>query len=123
MEIKILVVDDEQEITEYLEDEIPEYLDNCKIVSFNAGYDALQYAMENDIDLLLTDIAMPDMDGHQLFTRVKELKPNLPVIMMTGFGYDPNHAVVKCKSDGLKDVIFKPFNMIKLIALINKRVG
>jgi FixJ family two-component response regulator len=39
---------------------------------------------------------------------------------MTGFGYDPNHVVVNAKKDGLQDVLFKPFSLAKLSALIDK---
>jgi DNA-binding NtrC family response regulator len=63
---------------------------------------------------------MPDMNGYQLFARTKEYNPQLPVILMTGFGYDPNHVVVNAKKDGLQDVLFKPFSLAKLSALIDK---
>lgn len=66
---------------------------------------------------------MPDMDGYELYGRVKDYDPNIPVIMMTGFGYDPNHVLVRAKVDGLKDVIFKPFDVDKLIALIDKKLS
>ena len=119
---RILVVDDEKNVTDFLKMELEESADDVKVITKNSGYEALKELMKGKIDLLLTDIAMPDMDGYELFERARELNENLPIIMMTGFGYDPNHAVVKSKKAGLQDVIFKPFDIIKLLDLINKRI-
>jgi FixJ family two-component response regulator len=65
---------------------------------------------------------MPDMDGYELYWRIKDYDEQLPVIMMTGFGYDPNHVLVRSKQDGLKDVLLKPFETSKLVDLIEKRL-
>ena len=119
--IKILVVDDEIAITEEVKYELEERDNTLEIITKNTGYEALQTLMQGDIDLLLTDIAMPDMNGYELYSRAKELNEKLPVIMMTGFGYDPNHAIVKSKKDGLQDVLFKPFDFTNLLNLIYDR--
>lgn len=123
MAIKILVVDDEVDVTDYLKFELEDACSKMEIICKNSGYDALEVVQSGKIDLLITDIAMPDMDGYELFSRARELIENLPIIMMTGFGYDPNHAVVKCKKDGLKDVVFKPFDIEKLLKKIEQRIG
>lgn len=119
---KILIVDDDKSITNYLKIELQECCSELEVVCENEGYQALKRIMSGDIDLLLTDIAMPDMDGYELYARTKEINENIPIIMMTGFGYDPNHVVVKSKKAGLEDVIFKPFNMQKLTDKIRKRI-
>ena len=123
MSSKVLIVDDERSVTEYLKMELEDSDNDFEIVCSNAGYEALSLIMQGDIDLLLTDIAMPDMDGYELYSRTKEYDENLPIIMMTGFGYDPGHAVVKSRKDGLQDVIFKPFDIQKLNVLIKKRIA
>ncbi|MCD4796284.1 MAG: response regulator [Candidatus Cloacimonetes bacterium] len=123
MSSKVLIVDDERSVTEYLKMELEDSDNGFEIICSNAGYEALSLIMRGDIDLLLTDIAMPDMDGYELYSRTKEYDENLPIIMMTGFGYDPGHAVVKSKKDGLQDVIFKPFDIQKLNVLIKKRIA
>ncbi len=122
MSSKVLIVDDERSVTEFLKMELEDSDNDFEIICSNAGYEALSLIMRGDIDLLLTDIAMPDMDGYELYSRTKEYNENLPVIMMTGFGYDPGHTVVKSKKDGLQDVIFKPFDIRKLNELIKKRI-
>jgi DNA-binding NtrC family response regulator len=57
---------------------------------------------------------MPDMNGFELYQRTSELRPNLPIIMMTGFGYDPNHVILNTKNIGLRYVIYKPFDVKRL---------
>jgi len=116
MDLRILVVDDEPNVTDYLRLELEER--GLTVITENSGYKALQHVMRDEVDVLLTDIAMPDMDGYELYRRSLELNENLPVVMMTGFGYDPNHAVVKARQDGLQHIIFKPFETDDLISLI-----
>ena len=118
----VLVVDDEASVTEYLKLDLEEHNPDIKIICQNSGYEALSEIMKGSVDLLLTDIAMPDMDGYELYSRTKDYDENLPIIMMTGFGYDPDHTVVKSRGDGLRDVVFKPFDIQKLSDLIQKRI-
>ncbi len=122
MEKRILVVDDDKEITEYLKIELEECCGDWRVICKNSGFEALQQIMEANVDLLLTDIAMPDMDGYELYARTRELNDKIPIIMMTGFGYNPNHAIVKSKKAGLQDVVYKPFDIKKLCELIEKRI-
>ena len=118
----VLVVDDEASVTEYLKLDLEEHDPNIRVICQNSGYEALKEIMKGSVDLLLTDIAMPDMDGYELYSRTKDYDENLPIIMMTGFGYDPDHTVVKSRGDGLRDVVFKPFDIQKLSDLIQKRI-
>ena len=119
---RILIVDDEVSITDYLKMELEECCPDLEVICENEGYLALNRIMAGGIDLLLTDIAMPDMDGYELYSRAKELNEYLPIIMMTGFGYDPDHIVVKSRKSGLQDVIFKPFDIKKLTDKIKKHI-
>jgi len=121
--MKILVVDDEKAVTDYVKMELEDCCQDMEVICRNSGYEALNQIMQGDIALLITDIAMPDMDGYELYSRAKDYNKKLPIIMMTGFGYDPNHAVVKSRKEGLQDVIFKPFDSQKLFALIKKRLA
>jgi len=121
--MKILIVDDDKSVTDYLKMELEECCREMEIIVRNSGYEALRLIMQGDISLLITDIAMPDMDGYELYSRTKEYDDKLPIIMMTGFGYDPGHAVVKSRKDGLQDVIFKPFDTQRLFALVKKRLA
>ena len=119
----ICIVDDEIELVENLRIEMQAMRPDWEVKSFNDGFRALQLIMSGKVDLVLTDIAMPDMDGYELFWRSKDYDAKIPVIMMTGFGYDPNHVLVRAKVDGLKDVLFKPFAVEKLLSLIDKKLS
>jgi len=118
----ICIVDDEIELVKNLKIEIQALRPEWELHTFSDGLKALQMIMSGKVDLVLTDIAMPDMDGYELFWRVKDYDEKIPVIMMTGFGYDPNHVLVRAKVDGLKDVIFKPFDVEKIVALIDRKI-
>ncbi|HPH93644.1 MAG TPA: response regulator [Candidatus Cloacimonas sp.] len=114
----ICIVDDEEELVENLKIELEAMRPDWKILTFNEGMLAIQEIVKGNVDLVVTDIAMPDMDGYELFWRIKDYNENIPVIMMTGFGYDPNHVLVRAKVDGLKDVLYKPFETEKLVDII-----
>jgi len=94
-----------------------------EIRTFSNGLEALKLILSGGVDLVLTDIAMPDMDGYELYWRVKEHDPQIPVIMMTGFGYDPNHVLVRARTDGLKDVLYKPFDVEELALKMDQRMA
>ncbi|HOY84116.1 MAG: response regulator [Candidatus Cloacimonetes bacterium] len=118
----ICIVDDEESLIVDLKLELEALRPAWKVMGFSNGLDALREIIAGGIDLVITDIAMPDMDGYELFWRIKDHAPGLPVIMMTGFGYDPNHVLVRAKTDGLQDILFKPFDIAKLIALIESKL-
>ncbi len=120
MAVKILIVDDEQSVTDFLELELGEL--GYEVITENSAYEALSHVMQNEVDLVLTDIAMPDMDGYQLYSRIREHDENLPVVMMTGFGYDPSHVVVKCRRDGMQDIVFKPFDIDQLDNVLKRNL-
>lgn len=118
----ICIVDDEESLVENFKAELEDLRPQWKILGFNNGLDALREIVTGSVDLVLTDIAMPDMDGYELYWRIKDHDASIPVIMMTGFGYDPNHVLVRAKSDGLQDVLFKPFGTDKLVELIDRKL-
>ena len=45
----------------------------------------------------MVDIRLPDLDGYEVFRRLRAVQPGLPIILMTGFGYDPTHSIVKSR--------------------------
>jgi len=118
----ICIVDDEEDLVENLKLQLEQIKPEWKIIGFSNGMDALKEIIAGNVDLVITDIAMPDMDGYELFWRIKDHNPKMPVIMMTGFGYDPNHVLVRAKSDGLQEILYKPFELDKLIELIDKHL-
>ena len=68
-------------------------------------------------DIILSDIKLPDMSGYRLMCRLQELMKRVPLVLMTGFGYDPGHSVVKARQAGLhpKAILYKPFRLDQLL--------
>jgi DNA-binding NtrC family response regulator len=74
-------------------------------------------------DAVLADIRLPDMTGFECFSQLREIHEHLPVILMTGFGYDPNHSIVRASQEGLHAVLFKPFKVDQLLAEVRKALA
>lgn len=74
---------------------------------------------------VIADIRMPDMSGYDFLLKLQEamdVEP-LPLILMTGFGYDPGHSIVKARQAGVTDVLYKPFRLDQLLATVEKVVA
>lgn len=115
---KILIVDDDQDFLDLITLEVNQL--GWETTAVDNGYEALHILRENVIDVVLTDIAMPDMDGYQLYKQIRNFNDEIPIIMMTGFGYDPNHVLVKARKSGLHDILFKPFEISELEEILNQ---
>ncbi len=80
---KILVVDDEQSMTQFLG--IVLRKEGYSVTTVNNGKDALERTRAEDFDVVITDIKMPGMDGIQLLQGIKKHDPSLPVVIMTAY--------------------------------------
>ena len=74
-------------------------------------------------DLVISDVRMPDRNGYEVFRAAKSLASELPVILMTGFGYDPHHSIVRSSQEGLEAFLFKPFQVSLLIEEVHKALA
>ena len=89
------------------------------------GSEAIQHLdLSNEkglkIDLVISDVRMPDRNGYEVFRCAKDFSEDLPVILMTGFGYDPHHSIVRSSQEGLHCFLFKPFQVEQLLEEIYK---
>jgi len=75
-----------------------------------------------DYDVIISDIRLPDISGYQLLLRLQELLAHVPLVLMTGFGYDPGHSIVKARQAGIDLVLFKPFRVDQLLDTVEKAV-
>jgi len=116
--IRILVVDDDMGICSTLDELLGAA--GCRVETAGDGIEALQRMESSEFDIVLSDVAMPKMDGAALYQEIRERYPNLPVLMMTAFHYDKNHAIKRSRMKGLEGVIFKkpvdPKRLIEVIA-------
>ncbi len=115
----ILIVDDEKNYTlilsAVLEDE------GYETITANSGPEAMEILSESDVDLVLTDMKMPVMDGIELLEQVKKEDADLPVIMMTAYG--TVEKAVEAMQKGAYSYILKPFDNERLVLYVNKAIS
>ncbi|MFN7813553.1 MAG: response regulator [Planctomycetia bacterium] len=74
-------------------------------------------------DVIIADIRLPDMSGYELLLKLREILDSVPLVLMTGFGYDPGHSIVKARQAGIDLVLFKPFRVDQLLDTVEKAAG
>lgn len=117
---RILVADDEDIIRETIEEVLTKL--GCVVETAPDGAAAIALIEQRTYDVVLADIKMPHKNGYEIFAAVKD-RSSTPVILMTGFGYDPNHSIVRARREGLAAVLFKPFKVDQLLGEIRRAVA
>lgn len=84
------------------------------------GHEAIALARQTPYSAAMVDIRLPDLDGYEVFRRLREVQPGVPIILMTGFGYDPSHSIVKARQEGLQTVLYKPFRADRLMEAVEQ---
>jgi CheY-like chemotaxis protein/glycine cleavage system H lipoate-binding protein len=116
--VRILVVDDEQivldSVVKHLRKE--DYEIEC-VLSASA---ALERVRSNGIDIVLTDLMMPEIDGLELMEQLKQDHPELPIIMITG--YATINTALQATQLGAFDYIAKPFSRAELKSVVKRAV-
>jgi PAS domain S-box-containing protein len=103
--LRVLVADDDLGIARSMKEILER--DGCEVVTASDGLEALEKLSAGHFDAVLTDVVMPNMDGHELFLAIQQRWPGLPVLMMTAFHYDKDHIIKRSKVAGLATVLFK----------------
>ncbi len=111
---RVLVADDEQTIRETVGGVLRKA--GCEVDIVADGAEAIARLAANGYDLLVADIRMPMKNGYEVFATARDRHPDIAVILMTGFGYDPNHSIVRARKEGLSAVLFKPFKVDQLLS-------
>ena len=120
---RILIADDEPNIRETIADVLRKQ--GAEVVAAKNGHEACT-ALEADdahFDLVLSDIKMPYRNGYEIFAQAKRYHEGVPVLLMTGFGYDPHHSIVRATQEGLQAVLFKPFKVDQLFDEVFSAMG
>ena len=118
---RILVADDEANIRDTIQSVLTKH--GCDVSVAKDGYEACNLLDGNPFDLVISDIKMPYRNGYEIYASAQRAKDGLPVILMTGFGYDPNHSIVRASQEGLSTVLFKPFKVEQLMDEIRKTLS
>ncbi len=119
---RVLVADDDDEIRTSVSAILTQR--GCSVISCSGGGETIEVLRSTPRDrpfaLIISDIKMPDISGYEVFRAAKEDFPDTPVILMTGFGYDPHHSIVRASQEGLQSFLFKPFKARQLVEEVKK---
>lgn len=123
----VLVIDADEQVRTSAHNLLERY--GCIVETAHEGSEAILMIRNSDweYDAIIADIRLPDMSGYELLVKLKEItecdEPNL--ILMTGFGYDPGHSIVKARKAGLRAgaVLYKPFRLDQLLSIVENIVS
>jgi two-component system, sensor histidine kinase SagS len=113
---RILIVDDEVDVLDFLKIYLSSL--NWEVSITSDIKTALEELDTKTFFLVITDIAMPEMDGHEFISKLREKQIPSEVALMTGFGYNPKHTLVKIYKEVKCPCLFKPFNRVKVAETI-----
>ncbi|MCR4789597.1 MAG: sigma-54 dependent transcriptional regulator [Treponemataceae bacterium] len=116
MNFKILICDDEKNIREGLSASLQ--MEGYDTVLAENGKVALEFISKGDIDLVITDLRMPEVSGEELLERVSRETPGVPVIVLTGHG--SIDSAVDAMRNGAYDFLTKPFNLDQLTMIVKR---
>ena len=123
---RVLVIDADEEVRTSAHQLLERY--GCIVETAHEGKEAILMvrngSFDNPYDAIIADIRLPDIGGYDLLMKLKETMKEPPLILMTGFGYDPGHSIVKARQAGLKNnaLLFKPFRLDQLIEVVQAMV-
>jgi len=112
----ILIVEDDPGFTGLLK-RLLRHRKDLTLITAHSGRQAIQRLKDNRIDLVLQDIGLPDMDGHQVMDHIRQRLPGIPVIVITG--EVTVESAVKALRRGAYDYLRKPFESTDLVNTVN----
>ena len=117
--IRILVVDDDLGVCHSLRDLLTQ--EGCRVTVATGGREGLARLETDAVDLVLSDVVMPDLDGYELFQQARQRDPDLPVVLMTAFHFDKDHIIKRSRLAGITDVVYKkPIDPPRLREIIKR---
>jgi CheY-like chemotaxis protein/GAF domain-containing protein len=118
---RIMVADDEPNIRQTITDVLIRV--GAEVVACADGYQAVTALDQQVFDLVVSDIKLPHRNGYEIFAAARRRDATVPVILMTGFGYDPHHSIVRASQEGLQAVLFKPFKIDQFMSEVRQSLG
>jgi CheY-like chemotaxis protein len=116
LNLRVLVVDNDERVRRSAHSVLGRL--GCIVETARDGREALTMAKLSGYDAMLADIRLPDLSGYDVYRALRQAQPNANVILMTGYGYDATHSLVKARQDGLKHVLYKPFRVDQLLSAL-----
>jgi len=120
---RVLLVDEDNDVRSAAHALLERY--ECVVETAPNGSQAMFMVRNSGYDVVICDIRLPDMSGYDFMLKLKEIMDvdPLPLVLMTGFGYDPDHSIVKARQAGLQLVLYKPFRVDQLLDTIEQIVN
>ncbi|MEA3134462.1 MAG: two-component system, response regulator FlrC, partial [Gammaproteobacteria bacterium] len=115
----VLVVEDDAPLREALMDTL--HAAGLSAVCAADAAEALRLLETEEIALVISDVQMPGINGYQLLTSIKRLRPDLPVVLMTAYGTVAQ--AVSAMREGATDYIVKPFDAPALIEMARRQLA
>ena len=117
---RILVVDADEQVRNDAHALLERY--GCTVETAHEGDQAVSMVrncLDEPYHVIISDIKLPDYSGYQLMLRLQKFMTHVPIALMTGFGYDPGHSIVKARQSGLhpKAILYKPFRLDQLLSV------
>lgn len=117
----VLIVDDERAFLSILSEGLQGHQQDFRIITAENGRDAIGVLKRQPVDLLVTDIKMPQMDGFELLQYMNTNHPRVPVMLMTAFGTQEMEE--KGRSMGARQYLEKPFDVDTLVRKIQQELA
>jgi two-component system response regulator HydG len=114
----ILVVDDDADICQTLTRILE--LQGYDVVTAGSGEEAISLSRKKNCQMAFIDVKLPDIDGLETLLRLKEINPELMVIMMTGFRNEVKEALDKAQQAAAVTCLYKPFDPVKAAELVKQ---
>jgi CheY-like chemotaxis protein len=111
--LRVLVADSDERVRRAAHGLLGRY--GCIVETARDGREAITMARMGAYDNILADIRLPDLSGYEIYHQLRGAQPLARVILMTAFGYDPSHSIVKARQEGLRFVLYKPFRIDQLL--------
>ena len=93
---------------------------NYNLLRARHGGEAVEMVANNEVDMILMDIKMPIMDGLEATQKIKQVRPDLPIIALTANAFESDRA--QALSAGCNDFLSKPVNTVSCIGMIKKYI-
>ena len=116
----VVIVDDEEMVLTSLSSFLALETD-YQVETFTRATEALRFVQDNDVDIVISDFLMPEMDGLQFLSRVRDQKPIVPRVILTGYA-DKENAIKAINEVGLYQYIEKPWDNDALRLVIRNGV-
>ena len=119
---RVLVIDDDEEIRTIIEHMLVGA--GHQVEAALDGAEGLRLFGKRPPDLVLTDINMPDLDGHDVIAAIRVLHPEVPIIAVSGGGaIPPDELLLKASALGAVEIIMKPFEFRQLVGAVERALG